>query len=66
VPSFILYYTDNVFISLVIYSITPNKSTLLFITYLSNVSPICYGVSHAIFRENLCVSYSTTHIAPQN
>lgn len=32
----------------------------LFYTYLYHVSPACFGVSHIIFRENLCVPYSKT------
>jgi hypothetical protein len=30
----------------------------LFIIHLYRVSPVCFGVSHTIFRENLRVRYS--------
>ena len=35
-----------------VFSLTPTKC-VLFITYLYNVPYICFGVSHAIFKENL-------------
>jgi len=33
-----------------------------FITYLYNVSPTCFDVSHTIIRENLQVPYSKEHL----
>jgi len=42
-----------------IFSITPTKLThVLSITYLYHVPPICFGVSHAIFRKKLHVADS--------
>jgi hypothetical protein len=31
---------------------------LFFVTHVYGVSPMCFGISHTIFRENLRVPYS--------